>query len=228
MSAGPVQTFTVPLDAPEAPKTLRTGGKPNPRYPAEIESTQLQQIAAGQVEREVEPVEPETLETSESVPEPTEDVERLLPDPNLPFELTDGTMVVARHLKLREFLSMIKIVTRGASMAMGSIPLNVNDENFQQSLIMLFIFAIPEAPDEASDFVRQIVDPAPPEGGWESPEKQVQASLHLDELMLNPDPEDLISVIETVIRKEGPDIRRLGKRLTDAMALMQRTTAKTN
>lgn len=221
------QTITVPADAQEAPKTSRLGGTPNPRYPAEVESAQMQQVAAAQAEREPEPVEPEEEQAQEQAP-PTaaEDVQRLVPDPNLPFPLADGTMVVARHLRMREFLAMLKIVTRGASMAMGSVSLDIGDENFNQSLIMLFIFAIPEAPDEAADFVRTIIDPAPPDGGWPSTQEMVAAESHLDELMGNPDLGDLVDVIETVVRKEGPDIRRLGKRLTDAMALMQRTQPK--
>lgn len=225
------QTFVVPADAPEAPRTSRLGGQPNPHYPPEVESAQLQQVAAAQKEHPVEELdEAEVSEVSdqEATAAPQEDVERLLPNPNDPFTLADGTRVTARHLKLREFLSMIKIVTRGASMAMGTVPLNVNDANFQQSLIMLFIFAIPEAPDESAEFVRQIIDPAPPEGGWKSPEEEVAVSAHLDELMLNPDLDDLISVIETVIRKEGPDIRRLGKRLTDAMTLAQKVAPKSS
>lgn len=213
------QVFTVPNDAPEAPRTLRAGGEPNPHYPVEVESAQLQQIAAAQQEREVDDDEADLAE-------PSEDVERLLPDPNEPFALEDGTMVVARHLKLREFLAMLKIVTRGASMALSQIRLDINDPNFQQTLITMFLFAIPEAPDEASEFVRAVIDPAVPPGGWKTPEDSVAAETHLDELMFNPDLGDLIGVIETVIRKEGPDIRRLGKRLTDAMTLAQRTAPK--
>jgi hypothetical protein len=220
------KTITVPADAQEAPKTSRHGGTPNPRYPAEVESAQMQQVAAAQVEREPEPLEDdEDEEQAQAPPTAAEDVQRLVPDPNLPFPLADGTMVVARHLRMREFLSMLKIVTRGASMAMGSVSLDIGDANFNQSLIMLFIFAIPEAPDEASDFVRSIIDPAPPDDGW-STEEMVAAEAHLDGLMENPDLGDLVDVIETVVHKEGPDIRRLGKRLTDAMALMQRTQPK--
>lgn len=227
-------TFDVPADAPEfrpTPTLTAQGAQGNATAgPAEIDSAQMQQAASMQTRFGVPDAQPaQPAQQAPAPPSPEEDVQRLLPDPNLPFALADGTQVVARHLRLREFLSMLKIITRGASMALGSVPLNVNDENFASSLVSLFIFAIPEAEDEAVDFVRKIVDPAPPQGGWGRDDNaRIQAESVLDSTLANPDLEDMLSIIETVIRKEGPDLRRLGKRLQDAMTFMQRTGQTNN
>ena len=155
-----------------------------------------------------------------SDPNPDEDVERLLPSPGEPFPLVDGTQVIANDLRLKEFLGLLKIVTRGAAVALGEVRLNTNDEEFAQSLVSLFIFAIPEAEEEAADFLRMMVRPA---GPFESPEAEARAQADLDALMINPDLEDMFSIIEVVITTEGKDLRRLGKRLGKALEFAQRT-----
>jgi hypothetical protein len=153
-------------------------------------------------------------------PIPAEDIERLLPGPGEPFALEDGTMVIANELRLKEFLQLLKIVTRGAAIALGEVRLNTNDADFAQSLISLFIFAIPEAEDEAADFLRMMVRPA---GPFPGKDEETAAKNHLNDLMENPDLEDMFSIIEIVITNDGKDLRRLGKRLTSALAFAQKT-----
>lgn len=170
-----------------------------------------------------EPVESQTTELvaeEPSDPQPSEDIERLLPSPGDPFTLADGTRVVANELKLKEFLGLLKIVTRGAAIALGEVRLDATDEAFSQSLISLFLFAIPEAEEEAADFLRLMVRPA---GPFKNREDEQAANASLDLLMLNPDLEDLFTIIEIVINNEGKDLRRLGKRLGKALEFAQRT-----
>lgn len=155
-----------------------------------------------------------------STPSPAEDIERLVPDPTAPFALESGTLVRTKPLKLREFLSLLKIVTRGAAMAMGSVSLNTNDEDFMQSMVSLFIFAIPEAEEEACDFIRMMVEPA---SKFDSPDAKATAEADLWDELSNPGLEDLITIIETVVRREGKDLRSLGKRLSSMFAVAQKT-----
>jgi hypothetical protein len=175
----------------------------------------------------VDPVEAPEVQPSEALdyeppadPQPAEDVERLLPSPGEPFALSDGTMVVANELRLKEFLGLLKIVTRGAAVALGEVRLDATDEAFSQSLISLFLFAIPEAEEEAADFLRLMVRPA---GPFADRDARNSAESSLDLLMLNPDLEDLFTIIEIVINHEGKDLRRLGKRLGKALEFAQRT-----
>jgi hypothetical protein len=157
-------------------------------------------------------------------PSPDEDIERILPGPGEPVTLESGTLVFINPLKLREFLAMLKIVTRGAAMALGSVQLDVTDEAFGQSMISLFLFAIPEAEEEAVDFVRLMVRPyGPHSGAFGSDEELIRATRELDIELDNPSLEDLFTIIEVVINRESKDLRRLGKRLSNALAYAQKT-----
>lgn len=155
-----------------------------------------------------------------SDPQPDEDIERLLPSPGEPFALADGTMVIAQPLRLKEFLGLLKIVTRGAAMAMGEVRLNTNDADFSSSMMSLFIFAIPEAEDEAAEFLRMMIRPA---GPFANGDAETKAYVDLDKAMKNPDLEDLFTIIEVVLNNEGKDLRRLGKRLGKALEFAQKT-----
>lgn len=152
-------------------------------------------------------------------PKPEEDVQRLVPDPGAPVTLENGSRVIIKPLKLREFLAMLKIVTRGAAMAMGSVRLDTNDEDFAQSLISLFLFAIPEAEDEAVDFIRLMVQPAGPFAEGE----QEAAAIKLFDDLENPELEDIVTIIEGVIRRDGKDLRALGKRLGGMLEIARKT-----
>jgi hypothetical protein len=157
-------------------------------------------------------------------PRPEEDIERLVPDPTKPFELTSGFWVETNRLRLREFLAMLKIVTRGAAMAMGSVRLNTDDEDFMQSMVSLFLFAIPEAEDEAVDFIRMMVKPVKPSGAvFANDDERVQYEQKLTEELDNPELEDMVTIIETVIRREGKDLRSLGKRLSGMLEVARKT-----
>lgn len=203
-------TFIVPNDAPEMTPAPRLGDSPK-RSLSEVEQNN---------EPSTEELEAAAAYVPPSDPSPEEDVERLLPSPGEPFALADGMMVIANPLKLKGFLGMLKIVTRGAAMALGDVRLNVSDADFMESLMSLFIFAIPEAEVEAADFLRIMVRPA---GPFKSPEEAGEAEAELDAIMRDPDLEDVFSIIEIVIRTEGSDLRRLGKRLTSALTFAQKT-----
>lgn len=48
------------------------------------------------------------------------ELDRLVPVVGEPITLVDGTKVLIRPLKLRELFALLKILTRGAAMAMGA------------------------------------------------------------------------------------------------------------
>lgn len=153
-------------------------------------------------------------------PSAADEVERLVPDPKKPFTLSDGTRVVAKPLKLRELLAALKIVTRGATMAMGGIRFDLNDEAFIQSMLGLFLFAIPEAEEEVVEFLQVMLEPA---GPFATKEEKQNAQDRLEEVLDNPDLEDVLSVVEAVIRRESKDLRSLGKRLENMLSIAQKT-----
>lgn len=146
--------------------------------------------------------------TADEIPD---DIKRLLEEPNGPFELSSGTVIVIRPLKMREFLALLRIITRGASMSMSGIDLNLGDEdNFVQNLLAMTLFAIPEAEEEVIVFVRSIIDPIGLNGDRAHDEPMLKA---LDLEMFNPEMEDVVNVLAKVIAAEGADLHALGKRL---------------
>jgi hypothetical protein len=203
-------TISVPNDAPEAPKTTVNYSGVAPKSPESPAG------ALGLTEAEPPAYDPP------DDPTPEEDVERLLPKRGEPFPLESGMRVVINPLKLRGFLAMLKIITRGASVLMGEIRLNTGDEDFMQSMMKLFVFAIPESPDEVSDFLYVMVSPAEK---FDDPEKQAEAQKALAYEFDDPDLGDVITIAEMIIRTEGADLRRLGKRLQSALAFAQKTNA---
>jgi hypothetical protein len=204
MSVDVSETSSVQQDSPE-PEFTEVPVAPVP------EVSEVSEVPAAEPDEGFEPA---------SDPTPDEEIERLLPSPGEPFALADGTQVIANDLRLKEFLGLLKIVTRGAAIALGEVKLNTNDEDFQQSLISLFLFAIPEAEEEAADFLRLMVRPA---GPFRTAQEQAMATQELDAVMENPELEDMFSIIEIVIHNEGRDLRRLGKRLGKAVEFAQRT-----
>lgn len=157
------------------------------------------------------PLEESDTDALEADPEKDE-ITALLETPNGPFELSSGTRVVVRQLKLREFLSLLRIVTRGAAPALGSVSLDFDNPNqFVQSLLGIILFAIPEATEETIEFVQTVVEPADVKSLDAKAAMASRESLY--EELFNPELEDLINIVAVVVASEGSDLQKLGKRL---------------
>jgi len=175
------------------------------------EQGQLQNVVP-----EVEEAKPMPLESSDTEPleaDPVKDeITALLETPNGPFALSTGTRVVVRQLKLREFLALLRIVTRGAAPALGNVSLDFDNPNqFVQSLFGIVLFAIPEATEETIEFVQTVVEPADLKG-LDAKSSMAKREALMDELF-NPELEDLINIVGVVVASEGADLQKLGKRL---------------
>lgn len=136
--------------------------------------------------------------------------------PEGPVELSDGTSVIVNRLKTRETMKLLKILTRGAGYALRELSLDPEEPDFAESLLLSMAFAIPEAAEETIEFVRVMVTPADLiQKPKSKPEKEVNAGLEdaLDELLDNPEIEDLMAIVTRVIQVEAPHIEALGKRL---------------
>lgn len=159
------------------------------------------------------------------VPDPPRDeAERIEPDVTGPVVLLSGTQVEVVPLKLREMMKLLKIVTRGAGAVleqlMGELDLN-DPAAFAQTLGALVIMSIPESENEVVDFIQAIVRPA----GFDQltdQKERIAALQALSTELYNPEMEDVISIIERVIRRESEDIRNLGKRIGAAFKISQK------
>jgi hypothetical protein len=147
-----------------------------------------------------------------------------------PTEVTleDGRVVVVQRLKTRQLFKLLKIVTAGGvAGSLSSLSLPGPDEDtseFANQLMAIVAFSIPEAENEAIEFIQSMVLP---KGTILKPkskaDREANAELFadLEDYLYNPDIEDTISIIETIIRTESKDIQRLGKRLMSTFKVTQ-------
>ena len=154
------------------------------------------------------------------------ELDRLLADDTASLKLSDGTYVQVRPLKLKELFSAFRVITRGAALTMGALSHSIlqdSSEQFSNTLIALLINAVPEADEEFAEFLRVVVDPDTPEGGWKSKEDRHAAEVHLDTILLgDPEIDDAIDILSVLIGRESKDIQRLGKKVTNAAKMFSK------
>lgn len=155
--------------------------------------------------------------TAESSPTfDTSDIDRLDPVPDR-VTLTSGTEVVIQPLKTRQFFKLLRIVTHGGA---GMIPQirfapDMDDSEFAGQLVGLVIFAIPDAEDETIEFIQSMcLPPAYPTGDKKKDEALLRKlAMELD----NPEVEDIIIIVEAVLKRESGDLKALGNRVAAMM-----------
>lgn len=153
---------------------------------------------------------------------PRDEVERLDPQPT-PMVLASGTLFDLEPLKLRQFLRLLRIVTRGAADILDSTRLDLdNPEEFVQTFLGMVLFSIPEAEEETIDFMKSMVKPRNLTG---SPEKDIILVRELAQEFDNPELEDTVTVVQCVIEREAEDLRALGKRLGTMLSVAQKMGA---
>jgi hypothetical protein len=145
------------------------------------------------------------------------DVEAIVPVPEV-FTLTSGTVVRLKPLRTLELFKLLKILTRGIGPNLDLVNFSDTDSpEFAQQLIAVIGMAIPEAPEEAFDFLRAMVRP---ETGWierpstrEQRESNGQLEADLAYELENPEIEDTLELISKIIECEAEDLQGLGKKV---------------
>lgn len=151
--------------------------------------------------------------------EPRDELQHLDPQP-LRLELKSGTPFDVQPLKLRQFLALLRIVTRGAAGVLSMGGLSAADgEDFARQLLAITLFAIPEAEDETIVFVQSMVKPADLTGDRVQDAKKAEA-LRLE--LENPELEDVVIILEAIINNEADDLKALGKRLQSMMKVAEK------
>lgn len=180
--------------------------------PTADEGFQSESFAAPAPEQPTQPFPTQQSDVEGIKAEPEkDDITRLLEDPKGPFALQSGTRIVIRQLKLREFLRLLRIITRGANASMSGMNLDFdNPDEFVQTFLVMILFAIPEAEEEAISFIQSMADPADLVGNpkVDAPKRQAL----MDELA-DPDMEDTVNIIAAVVASEGADLQALGKKI---------------
>lgn len=167
------------------------------------------------------PVDPALAGPVKPMP-PRDEADRLDPSPT-PMVLESGLEFDLEPLKLRQFLRLLRIVTRGAADVLDSTRLDLeNPEDFVQTFLGMVLFSIPEAEEETIDFLKSMVRPKNLTG---NPDKDL---IKVQELALevdNPELEDTVTIIQCVIEREAEDLRALGKRLGTMLQTAQKMGA---
>ncbi len=147
-------------------------------------------------------------------------------------KLESGTIVVFEDLKARQFFRLLRIVTHGAMPLMQDMSLfqldpEADATEFTGRLLSVLLLSIPDAEDEAIEFVNSMVKPYGLIEGRKlnkaDAERNNALRTALAEELYNPTLEDLFTVIEAVVRRESADIQALGKRLAAMFKLAKKT-----
>lgn len=168
--------------------------------------------------------------TDEAVPAdvtPVDEVAIIIPDLPARRVLSTGFEIEYEELRARQFFKMLRILTRGAGPLMAEYPIdfNASGEELGQQLVVLLVMAIPEAEDEAIEFLKSMTKPAGLENARDDAarKRNIDKYNQLDIELDNPELEDLIDVITDIVQRESADLSGLGKRLRSLFSLAQKT-----
>lgn len=110
-----------------------------------------------------------------------------------------GVKVHVNRLKTREFLALLRFLSKGLGPAVAELSFDMSDEEaLAGEMIGTLIVALPEATDEFMAFVQAVVTPV-------GKDDAARVKSEMD----NPDIDDLMAIGERVIVQEIPDLKRL-------------------
>jgi hypothetical protein len=157
-----------------------------------------------------------------------QEVDRLAPG-TTEVKLTNGSIVQIQRLRTRQFFKLMKILTRGAGSMITEFGLSadMNPDEFMARLLALVTLSIPEAEDEALEFLRSMSEPVGLIEGRKlsvaDEARNAEIWAGYDEVMVNPELDDLLDLIEVIVTTESEDIQRLAKRLASMFKVFQKT-----
>lgn len=147
-------------------------------------------------------------------------------------KLTSGTFVEVVDLKSRQFFKFLRIVTHGALPLVNDMSLfrmngDIDAEEFSARLLSIMLLSIPDAEKETIEFLQSMVKPVGLIEGRNLNKQDTERNNALwaavDRDMENPELDDLISLVECIVKREAADIQALGKRLQGMFNLAQKT-----
>lgn len=147
--------------------------------------------------------------TTETTNAPVPDIDViLLPTPET-LEI-DGIPAKVNRLKSREFLTLIRVMTKGLGPGIRDVRFTGSEEEMGVQMTALLILAIPSAIDEFGQFLLSVVDAKDPSD---------RGRLH--DAMVNPDIEVLLNVITILVEQEKDDFASLVGKARAALAKIQ-------
>lgn len=158
------------------------------------------------------------------------EIDSIDPAPDFVF-LKSGLRIQLESLKARQFFKLLRIVTHGALPGMREAGLfsmdDLDGDEFMGRLLSVTLLSIPDAEDETIEFIKSLCYPAglAERRGLNKQDKEHNALLWeaLDLELENPELDDLVTIIEAVVKREAGDIQALGKRLASMFKLAEKT-----
>lgn len=162
---------------------------------------------------------------------PTSELDALDPIPEQ-VKLSDGTIVVLNDLRARQFFKLLRIMTHGAlpvlrDMSVFNIGPDTDPAEFGARLLSVVVLAIPDAETETIQFLQSMCRPygliERPALNKQDLERNNTLWDTLERTLANPHLDDLVTLIEAIVKRESADIQALGKRLVAMFKLAAKT-----
>jgi len=147
-------------------------------------------------------------------------------------KLSTGTLIQIEDLRSRQFFKFLRIITHGAlplmqDMSLFQLDPNTDAREFSGKLMSIMLLSIPDAEDETIEFVRSMCRPVGLIEGRklnkQDTERNTELWFKLELDLDNPELDDLVTIIEAIVRREASDIQALGKRLAAMFKLAEKT-----
>src|SRR6266566_5414225 len=157
----------------------------------------------------------------------SDEMSAIMPE-DMRVKLSSGTFVLLEPLKMRQFFRLMRIITHGAGPAISRLNIDVTNtvEQFTTQLVTLVLFSIPDAEQETIDFLMSMVKP---DGLIENRalnkadrERNSELIENLRVELDNPEPEDFVTLIEAIVKREAEDLQALGKRVVKMFQTAQK------
>lgn len=162
------------------------------------------------------------------------ELDALDPVPGI-ITLSTGTEVKLLDLKARQFFKLLRIISHGPAMAAltnSSNLLQGEPEAVVMRLVGFLLVSIPDAYDETLAFLQDMVQPVNLKEAPKSADKAVALKTaehnnaqwaELAEAMENPEIEDVIDLVDAIIKRESADLAALGKKVASLFKVAEKT-----
>jgi hypothetical protein len=149
--------------------------------------------------------------------------------------LSDGTVVKLLDLKARQFFKMLRIISHGPAMAALTNSNNLlqgDPEAVVMRLVGFLLVSIPDAYNETMDFLHDMIQPDGlqdiPSGGSKSTKDAVKSAndekwAQVAKSMANPEIEDVVDLVDAIVRRESKDLVALGKKVASLFRVAEKT-----
>lgn len=162
---------------------------------------------------------------------PDSELDRLDPQPSV-VKLQSGFELEIQRLKTRQMFRLLKVLTHGAGpLVQQQLDFGDTPEAFGRKLLALVIISVPDAENEFIEFLVSMTKPVGLiEGKGRKLNKQEQEDNNTlwrkyEEELGNPEPMDLLDVVEVIITQEAPELQALGKRIAALLETFRKSGA---